>query len=309
MSSNLSHLLRAAAALALSLPLALLPLHAMTAQENDAAELVFISAPASYLGVNIRDLDDHSAAMLGLKSAKGVEVIAVDHDAPAGRAGLHLRDVIVSVNGDPVTSAQQFRETMRAFPPQKEVVLAVMRSGKPMKFSIRLADRAKVQQQAFEHPFSPRMPSVGTAYAGARSFASPGADAESSGETGSDLDSQGISVSSGNIGAELDAIGPQLASYFGVKDGTGMLVKSVQPGSPAAVAGLQAGDVILRLNDEPLVSPLDWMRGMEAGQGKPVELTIMRNRHVETHTLPPAARTQAMLEWISPDGSDHLLLY
>ena len=296
MSSRILHLLQATVIGALALPLCA-PLHAMAAQENVVAELVLISAPASYLGINIRDLDDHGAAMLGLRSAKGVEIIAVDHDAPAGRAGLHLRDVIVSVNGEPVVSAQQFRETMRSFPPQKEVALAVIRAGKPMKFSIRLADRAKVQQQAFEHHYSPTMPSVGTSFAGASSFSGRTMGANALDEPGSDP-GQNPPVQTESVGAELDAIGPQLASYFGVKDGTGMLVKSVLPGSAAAAAGLQAGDVILRLNDEPLVSPLDWMRGMEAGQGRPVELTVMRNKHLQTITLPPAPRTQAMLNWL-----------
>ena len=93
---------------------ALLPWAPVSAAAQDIpADLILISAPASYLGVNIRDLDDHAARMLGMKKAQGVEVTAVDHDAPAGKAGIHLRDVILAVDGRPVTSAQQFRETMR----------------------------------------------------------------------------------------------------------------------------------------------------------------------------------------------------
>ena len=306
MASRISHLLHAAIIGALSLPLCI-PSQAMAAQENDTAELLLISAPASYLGVNIRDLDDHAAAILGLKSAQGVEVTAVDHDAPAGRAGLHLRDVIVAVNGEPVKSAQQFRETMRGFPPQKEVVLAVMRLGKPIRFSIRLADRAKVQQQAFERHFSPMMPSVGTSFSSASSFF--GGDNRNAPPDQDAWMNQNNPPLFDNVGAELDPIGPQLASYFGVKDGTGMLVKSVQPGSPAAIAGLQAGDVILRLNDEPLVSPLDWMRGMEAGQGKPVELTIVRNKRTQILTLPAGIRTQALLGWPFPAETEALFSY
>lgn len=293
MSHRAARSVRVILIVAMMLPVGLLPLPTLGAQENDA-EFILISAPASYLGVNIRDIDDHAAAMLGLKSTSGVEVIAVDHDAPAGRAGLHLRDVILTVDGQPVKSAQQFRETMRGFPPQKEVALGIMRSGKPMRFVIRLADRAKVQQQAFERHFSPQMPSVGRSFASASMFDGRGPGASPLDDPGSDAGSQNNPLLADNYGAELDPIGPQLASYFGVKDGTGMLVKSVQPGSPAAAGGLQAGDVILRLNDEPLVSPLDWMRGMEAGQGKPAALTIMRNRRVESLTLPPLPRTQAM---------------
>ncbi len=273
---------------------------AQWASDGGAAELVLVSAPASYLGVNIGDIDDHTARLLNLKSTTGVEVIAVDHDAPAGKAGMHLRDVILAVDGKLVTSAQQFRETLRAYPPQKLLTFAVIRDGQPLKFTIKLADRAKLQQQRFERHFVPRMPALGNSFIDARQrFGGDDSDNRTIDGVGDETADGSLPQPFGffGMGAELDPIGPQLASFFGVKDGTGMLVKSVEPGSPAAAAGLQAGDVVLKLNDETILSPVDWVRGLESSQGKPMQLTIVRNKHIETLTLPALPRTQAQLDW------------
>ena len=259
--------------------------------QDESAELVLVSNSASYLGVNIRDLDDHGARALGLKTTRGVEVIAVDHDAPAGKAGLHLRDVILTVDGKPVTNAAQFRETMKALQPNKIVELGVMRDGKPMKFAVKLADRVKLQQKAWLRDFSIDPPELGHTFSSvAARQGGPATDDEGDGSQ------EVVLTRPYRIGAVLDAIGPQLATYFGVKDGTGMLVKTVDPESPAAQAGLQAGDVVLKLNDDAIATPMDWMRAMRKAEGKPIQLTLMRNRKVEVLTVTPV-KTQAMLDW------------
>lgn len=268
---------------------------AMVPQE-DGAELVLVSNAASYLGVNIRDLDDHGARALGLKSTNGVEVTAVDHDAPAGKAGLHLRDVILTVDGKPVTSALQFRETMKAMPPNKIVDLGIMRAGKPMKFSIKLADRVKLQQQAWLQHFSVAPPQLGNTFSSVAARQGANVAGDDDGDTSEDV----VLTRPYRIGAVLDSIGPQLGAYFGVKDGTGMLVKTVEPEGPAAQAGLQAGDVVLKLNDDTVSTPMDWIRAMRKVEDKPIQLTIMRNKHVETLTVAPP-KTQAFLDW--PDLS------
>ncbi len=282
----------ATAAMALMLP----GVPALALQQEGMAELILVSAPASYLGLNIRDLDDHAAHLLNLKSTMGVEVTAVDHDAPAGKAGIHLRDVIVAVDGKPVTSALQFRETMRGFAPQKVVALSILREGKPLKFTVKLADRAKLQQQAFEDHFIPVVPSLGRPFNNAAAFFNDDGGGSMEDRRSANGENENVTRYNLGSGAELDSIGPQLAQYFGVKDGTGMLVKSVEPGTPAAAAGLLAGDVVLKVNDEQIVSPIDWMRAVENGQGRPMQLTIVRNKRMQTITMPAGPRTQAMLE-------------
>ena len=81
----------------------------------------------------------------------------------------------------------------------------------------------------------------------------------------------------------VESLSPQLADYFGVTRGRGVLVRSVEGGSPAAVAGLRAGDVILKVNNLDVHDMSDWQRGMHS-QGK-VAVQIWRDRKEQTFTM------------------------
>jgi membrane-associated protease RseP (regulator of RpoE activity) len=80
------------------------------------------------------------------------------------------------------------------------------------------------------------------------------------------------------VGADVDVLSSQLANYFGVSDGTGLLVKSVDENSPAATAGLKAGDVITKVNNDNMASRNDWMKALHSNRGKQVQLTVMRDK-------------------------------
>jgi S1-C subfamily serine protease len=80
------------------------------------------------------------------------------------------------------------------------------------------------------------------------------------------------------VGAEVDVLSTQLAGYFGVSDGTGLLVRSVDANSPAATAGLKAGDVITKVNNSAMASRSDWIKALHSNRGKQVQLTVMRDK-------------------------------
>jgi serine protease Do len=56
-----------------------------------------------YLGVDVKDVDPDRAAVLKLKNGHGVEIVALDHDAPAAKAGLRAHDIILQMNGERIT--------------------------------------------------------------------------------------------------------------------------------------------------------------------------------------------------------------
>jgi serine protease Do len=107
------------------------------------------------------------------------------------------------------------------------------------------------------------------------------------------------------LGIEVDQLTPQLGDYFGVKDGKGVLVREVKPGSAAEKAGVKAGDCITKLDSTPITSANELHRTLlrkqgESREGRDVTLTIVRDRKEQTLKvhLEPAHRPGP------PDGSE-----
>jgi S1-C subfamily serine protease len=92
------------------------------------------------------------------------------------------------------------------------------------------------------------------------------------------------------VGAEVEPLTPQLAKFFGVRAGNGLLVRSVEDKSPAGNAGLDAGDVIVTANGMPLETAGDWLQTLRANAGHPVVILVLRNRKVLTLAITVDAR-------------------
>ena len=88
-------------------------------------------------------------------------------------------------------------------------------------------------------------------------------------------------------GLMVEAMQPQLSDYFGAPRGQGLLVQSVETGSPAASVGLHAGDVIMRVDNQPVHSTSDWSKRLHASKGKPMSLDILRDHKPISLTLQP----------------------
>ena len=223
----------------------------------------------SYLGVNIRDIDNDRVAELKLKDVHGAEITTVDHDAPANKAGLKVHDVVLEMNGQRVEGADQLRRMLRETPAGHTVNFVISRDGQQQNISVQLADRAKVEANAWSQHFTVPDPDNAPL---ANGLMPPQGSSRGNGFFG-------VFTTSGlYIGADVDVLSTQLASYFGVSDGTGLLVKSVDENSPAATAGLKAGDVITKVNNDNMASRSDWMKALHNNRGKQVQLTVMRDK-------------------------------
>src|SRR5271163_949439 len=119
---------------------------------------------SSYLGVDIADVSPERLGELKLKEEHGAEVTMVDQDAPAGKAGLHEHDVIISLNGTAIESAAQLRRMIKETPAGRVVNLGISRDGQPLTIKVQLADRHKsmswpnVKVDVPEIPEIPSMP-------------------------------------------------------------------------------------------------------------------------------------------------------
>ncbi len=90
-------------------------------------------------------------------------------------------------------------------------------------------------------------------------------------------------------GIMFDVMNPQLARYFGLKNSTGLLVKSIDPDSPGLRAGLQAGDVICKANDAPMISRSRWNHILKDNRHDAIKLKILRHRQPQILLLTLAA--------------------
>ena len=62
-------------------------------------------------------------------------------------------------------------------------------------------------------------------------------------------------------------------------------MESVDDQSPAARAGLKAGDVVVKVDSEQMTSRNDWLKAIRNHRGQPVEVTIMRNKQEQILTM------------------------
>ncbi len=279
-----------------------------------------INHAPGYLGIEFHDAPDDGGAGLHTRTARGVEVVMVDHDGPAGKAGLQSHDIITTMNGQAIAGADALRRMIHDAGSGVQIVLQVMRGGKPMTLSAQLADRdqvaraamARLAAQTSPDP-SPPPPAMETADLGAnflegRSTADASATVQPAGPVhGSGLShSQGFPHSQGFLssmlhgpftGIVMETMEPQLASFFGVPQGMGLLVHSVAENSPAAQCGLRAGDVVLRADMYTLRTQADWTRRLHAAKGGPMNLAVLRERREFTVTLQPDLKHHSLLEW------------
>ena len=238
-------------------------------------------AGSAYLGVDIADVSPERLGELKLKEEHGAEVTMVDQDAPAGKAGLHEHDVIVSLNGTAVESAAQLRRMIKETPAGRVVNLGISRDGQPITIKVQLADRHKSMawdpKGNFEMPELPKLPAL------------PDFDVPVS---------VVIVHSSARSGLMVENITPQLGDFFGVKDGKGVLVRSVEKGSRGEKAGFHAGDVVVKVNNQPVHDSSDFTHALRSSSGATASVTVIREKKEQnlTLTLPEKKDSGSLLE-------------
>jgi serine protease Do len=170
-----------------------------------------------YLGVNIQSITPELAKALSLKEQQGALVADVMAGTPAEKAGLRRGDVIVAFNDKPVNSSRDLPAMVANTPVGQEATLTVVRNGRRQELSITVG-KLPAEEARAETPSQSRQT---------------------------------------QWGLQLQGITPQLAARHGLKTDHGALVVGVQPDSPAAEAGIRAGDIILEVDRQAVESAED----------------------------------------------------
>ncbi|HZL29027.1 MAG TPA: PDZ domain-containing protein [Acidobacteriaceae bacterium] len=255
-----------------------------------------------YLGITYRDTSDERAVELHLQGAHGAEIIMVDHDGPAGKAGLQPHDVVLQVDGQNIENAEDLSKRIRNSAPGKVFSMSIMRLGRPMNLTAKLADQRELERAAWQQHLNvpePKPDDDGVDNILVQRYSVETAPPPRTESLGRGI--IGTVLRSGPYtGASLEAMEPQLAGFFGAPPKTGLLVNGVDPNSPAAFAGLKAGDVVLKVDAAPVASGSDWTKRMRASSGRAVTLTILRDKHEQSLTMQPDLKRHSMLEWPNP---------
>ena len=251
-------------------------------------------ASQGYLGVEIEDIDQERAQQLKLKDVRGAVITLIDHDAPAGKIGLKVNDVVISINGQQVEGAEQFKRMLREIPSGRKVSLEISRDGNIQTMAVELADRA-----AMEHDVWDKMDKEdGDLLSPVSGMGILGANGDVTGSTGFHMPFVGSSLT--KVGALVEPLTSQMAAALGV-DG-GLMVKQVAHKSEAANAGLRAFDVILKVGSDPINTSADWERALRSNQGKQVQVTILREKKQQTLNLQVDSKHHSELEWMDVFG-------
>jgi serine protease Do len=214
-----------------------------------------------WLGVEIGEVTAEKAKDLKLTAERGVVVMDVEPDGPAGKAGLKENDVITQYDGQVVEGTVQFRRLVRETPTGRSVALVISRNGATQNVAVELGERSaffekrlKGKMRDFDNAFSFSMPSQDFM------LAMPPVDARMP-----------------SLGINAEELSGQLGTYFGAPDGTGILVRDVRSGTAADKAGLKAGDVIVKVDGKPIRTLAD-LRAELRGKSdqKTVALGIIR---------------------------------
>jgi serine protease Do len=208
----------------------------------------------------------------------GVRIAKVAPAGPAATAGLEAEDILLRCNGSPIRDVRQFIRTVQDSPIGKHIELAVLRRGQVSTLRVPIGTR---RPETSPGPVVLKFPE-GIAYpeASARSAA---------GGTGR------TATPRPRFGAELVALTRQLAEFLNIPVQAGLLVSSVAPRMPAALAGVQAGDVIVAVDGQPVVEPAALQSRVESrGWGSTLVLRYLRKRveHVARIHLKPAGRRE-----------------
>ncbi len=245
-------------------PPAPLPLFAFNSGDENEKLVLRLVGGGSYLGVDVTEIGAERANALKLSEERGVELTRVADDSPASKAGLKAGDAVLEFNGQRIEGTEQFVRLVRETPVGRTVKLLISRGGSTQTINATIGKRPEMKWVHEDLERKQEQLRKEMEHLGQMRIMIP------------DTPRTYFSWRTPALGIEGESLDGQLADYFGVQ--SGVLVRSVLKETPAAKAGLKAGDVILKVDDTKVTTPREISSAMRSLNAKKTfPLTVRRN--------------------------------
>ncbi len=193
---------------------------ALSYAENGDKQMRMKSKKQGWLGVGIQDVTPKFARENDLKIKEGAYINEIVEDSPADSAGLKKGDVVVDFNGKKIEASEDLTNAVRETKPGTKASVKINRNGENKTITVNIGKNKMRMPFAVAAPHAPQVV---------------------------------VNMFGGDIeGMELMDLNKQLAEYLEVPNSKGVLVKEVEKEENAAVAGIKAGDVIIKVGDETI---------------------------------------------------------
>jgi len=178
-----------------------------------------------WLGVGIQRLTPELAESMKLKTEEGVLISQVFEGGPAAKAGLKARDVVLEYNGKPMKTSYDLQSAVAWTKPGTPGALVILRDGKRMNLKVEVEER----------PSRPELAGV-----------DKGGPAEMK-----------------DLGLEVANLTAETAQRYGYRQGQGVLITDVEPGSVASMVNLKRGMLILEVARQKVTSVTELRQAMK----------------------------------------------
>jgi serine protease Do len=191
-----------------------------------------------WLGVQIQSVNDDLSKSFGLDKPTGALIGDVTAKSPAGRGGAKSGDVILEFNNSAIHDSSDLPPLVAATPVGKTVPMKVLRDGKPVTLNITIGELPGDKSQVASKSQEPEEKQI--------------------------------------LNIAVAPVPDQLREQLEVKSG-GVYVADVRPG-PAARAGIEQGDVILKLDGKDVTSPEQFATVVKSlPRGKPIAALVKKS--------------------------------
>ncbi|UXS01981.1 Do family serine endopeptidase [Agrobacterium tumefaciens] len=219
--------------------------------QNIVQQLIeFGETRRGWLGVRVQPVTDDVAASLGMETAKGALISGVVKGGPVENGPIEAGDVVLKFDGKDIHEMRDLPRIVAESPVGKEVDVVVLRDGKEQTVRVKLG---QLQDAADEKASADEQQGED----GDGTVVVP-EDDDGADDQAQDQTPEVREAPQAVLGMNLVMLSDELRTEKGIAESVeGVLVASVDAGSPAEQKGMKAGDVIVEVGQDFMEVPGD----------------------------------------------------